>query len=75
MYIHIGNDFIVNKKKVIGIFDIENTSTSHITKDFLNANSNIMAEISQEMPKSFLLCDENILVSNISVATIKKRWG
>ena len=39
MYLHLGNDFMVNTKEIIGIFDIENTSVSKITKDFLNESA------------------------------------
>ncbi len=74
MYLHLGNEFIIDKRKIIGIFDIENTSTSHITKDFLNKNSKKIKEISFEEPKSFILTNEKILISNISSTTLKKRF-
>lgn len=36
MFLHLGNNYLVNTKDVIGIFDIENTSVSANTKEFLN---------------------------------------
>ena len=35
MYLHLGEETIVKEKDIIGIFDIENTSVSKHTKDFL----------------------------------------
>ena len=35
MYLHLGNDVIVNMNSVIGIFDMDNTSTSKRTRAFL----------------------------------------
>ena len=36
MFLHLGNNYLVNTKDIIGIFDIENTSVSANTKEFLN---------------------------------------
>ena len=35
MYLHIGNEKILNEKDIIGIFDIENGSVSKLTKEVL----------------------------------------
>lgn len=54
MFLHLGNDYLVNTKDVIGIFDIENTSVSANTKEFLNfaAKNNRVVNCTYEMPKS-----------------------
>ena len=36
MYLHIGNEQILRKEDIIGIFDIENASVSKFTKEFLS---------------------------------------
>ena len=36
MYLNIGNDMAVREKSIIGIFDLDNTSTSRRTQEFLN---------------------------------------
>ena len=36
MYLSIGNDMAVREKSIIGIFDMDNTSTSKRTQEFLN---------------------------------------
>ena len=38
MYLHIGEGKVVSKKNIIGIFDLENTSTSKKTREFLRIN-------------------------------------
>ncbi len=81
MYLHLGQDVVVNSCDVIGIFDMENTSTSRFTKEFLRqANKEIkVITVSFEMPKSYILCERNgeiiLYISQISPATLRKRAG
>ena len=35
MYLNIGNDMAVRERSIIGIFDLDNTSTSKRTRQFL----------------------------------------
>lgn len=79
MYIHLGNDVLVRQQDIVGIFDLENTSVSKITKDFLSEGSkySTVITVSYEMPKSFIVAQNNkqtfIYISQISAATLKKR--
>ena len=80
MYLHLGNDVLINTKNLIGIFDIENSSTSQITKNFLSNAGKMdrVFNVSYEMPKSFIVCiddsfQETVYISQISCATLKKR--
>jgi hypothetical protein len=79
MYLHLGNEQVILTKKIIGIFDIENTSVSKNTKDFLYSaekNGNVIY-VTSELPKSFVVCKdkdgEKVYISQISAATLKKR--
>ena len=36
MYLHVGTGKIVRKKEIIGIFDLDKTTISPITKNFLS---------------------------------------
>ncbi len=79
MFLHLGNNVIINTKSIIGIFDIETTSTSQITKDFLNNTNKIkIINVSYDMPKTFILSIENkeiyIYISPISSLTLRKRF-
>ncbi len=79
MYLHLGEDFVLYEKDIIGIFDIEKTSTEKITRDYLNKKSPLrdIIYVSYEMPKSFVVAEENgrekVHITNISTATLKKR--
>lgn len=81
MYLHLGNDFIVNTKYIIGIFDIEDTSVSKFTKEFLNksAKRKNVVSCTYEMPKSFIVCfdedfTETVYISQLACATLLKRF-
>ncbi|HHX56645.1 MAG TPA: DUF370 domain-containing protein [Clostridiales bacterium] len=79
MYLHLGQDTVVNVKNIIGFFDIENTTVTKNTKEFLNKSTKDgkVINVSQEMPRSFIVCLENnreiVYISQISVATLRKR--
>ena len=83
MYLHLGEETVVRMKDIIGIFDIENTSISKHTKDFLagSEKGGRVVTVSYEMPKSFVVCEddggdggeEKVYISQISTATLKKR--
>lgn len=81
MFLHLGNDVVVNTKNLIGIFDIEKSSISKYTKEYLNNAEKMkrIVNVSFELPKSFIIClDENlneiVYISQISPATLKKRF-
>jgi len=79
MYIHLGADFQVNIKDIIGIFDLDITSTNNKTGKFLeNAEkSGILIEVDNELPKSFIVSskynDTTVYLSTLSSATLKRR--
>ncbi len=83
MYLHLGQDVVIQGKTVVGIFDIENTSISRITKDFLGSEEKLhhVVNVSMELPKSFIICREEkdgkeetvVYISQISCATLRKR--
>ncbi|MBQ8623274.1 MAG: DUF370 domain-containing protein [Oscillospiraceae bacterium] len=80
MFLHLGNDHMVEIKNIVAIFDIENASTSKITKEFLAlaGKSKRVISCSYELPKSFVVTldkdfTELVYISAISAATLKKR--
>ena len=79
MYLHLGQDYIVKTKDIIAIFDMEKTSISQITKNFLRnaSKKNMVTYVSDELPKSFIVLknekQERIYVSSISSTTLTKR--
>ena len=79
MYLHLGEKTVVNTANIIGIFDIENTSVSKDTKEFLRiaGHTGQVVNVPYEMPKSYVVCREKetdiVYISQISTATLKKR--
>lgn len=77
MYIHIGGDIVIKSSDIVGIMEIENTSTSKITKDYFRKNGKNVINVSDDLPRSFILTKENdktnIFISPISTATLYKR--
>ncbi len=79
MYLHLGQDCVVKTKDIVAIFDLEKTSVSQITKNFLRGagKKNIVTYVSDELPKSFIVLQtehgEEIYVSSISSTTLAKR--
>ena len=78
MYLNIGNDMAVREKSIIGIFDLDNTSTSKRTRTFLEtAEKEGQVVPCDELPKSFVLTQEygmdRVYLSALSSATLEKR--
>ena len=80
MYLHLGQDFILHTRDIIGIFDMETATLSRHTRDFLRRaeKEGAVVSLSNDLPKSFVLADwpdEAVFVCPISAATLKKRCG
>ena len=78
MYLNIGNDMAVREQTIIGIFDLDNTSTSKRTREFLNqAEKEGLIVPCDDLPKSFILTDEynmqRIFLTALSASTLQKR--
>ena len=78
MYLNIGNDMSVRESSVIGIFDLDNTSYSKRTMEFLNkAEKEGMIIPCDDLPKSFVLTAEygfsRVHLTSLSSYTLEKR--
>ena len=78
MYLSIGNDMAVRDTAIIGIFDMDNTSTSKRTREFLNqAEKNGEIVPCDDLPKAFILTAEygmaRIHLTALSSSTLEKR--
>lgn len=78
MYLSIGNDMAVREAGIIGIFDMDNTSTSHRTRAFLSrAEKEGQVVPCDDLPKSFILSTEygmeRVYLSSLSSQTLEKR--
>ena len=79
MYLHLGSDTVVNTKNVIAILDLESTSQSQNTRDFLKIveEEGFVRNVSDEIPKTFVLCEIDgqsvIYITNISSKALAGR--
>lgn len=78
MYLSIGNDMAVRDKSVIGIFDLDNTTTSKRTREFLERNEKEGQVVPcDDLPKSFILTTQygmdRVYLTSLSSATLEKR--
>lgn len=82
MYVHLGYGTVIDDNDIIGIFDIEGTSVSKITRNFLAAAEK-KGEVENvgmmyELPKTFTVAQskhkaKKVYITQLSGATLKKR--
>jgi hypothetical protein len=81
MYVHLGQNVVVSENEIIGFFDLDNTTSAHITRKFLSnaEKSGVLKSISDELPRAFVLCgsENNVEVhlSQLSTQALTKRIG
>ena len=79
MYLHLGSDIIVSEQHIIGVFDLENTSVSKFTRDFLRKKQEEgrVVNIALDLPKSFMVCaagrKETVYLSQLAASTLRRR--
>ena len=86
MYLHLGQDTIVNERDIVGVFDLDNSTVSRHTRDFLSKaqKEGRVVNVGEDLPKSFVLCrrqrghrdgagETRIYLSQLSTATLLRR--
>lgn len=79
MYLHLGQNVVVSTKDIVGIFDLDNTTTDIDTREFLRKaeKAGRVINVSEELPKSFVVCSENnqfkVYISQMASSTLLKR--
>ena len=61
MYLNIGKNQVIRKDSILGIFDLDSSSQSWLTREFLSAaeKAGQIVNTAEDIPNSFLLCEEN----------------
>ncbi len=81
MFLHLGQDTVIIEDDIIGIFDLDTTTVSKPTRDYLKTmqkGGNVI-NVSYDLPKSFVITckknskKKNMYISPISTATLLKR--
>ena len=79
MFLHIGEGKTIKKRDIVGVFDLETTSISKKTRDFLRINDKKgnVSYISDEIPKTYIICnsdkEKKVYMTQISSNTLHKR--
>lgn len=80
MYLNIGQDTVLKENDILGIFDLDNTTVSKSTREYVNTsskNGEIVTVSMEELPKSFIVTTKNhkkkIYISPLNTSTIFKR--
>lgn len=82
MFLHLGNATVVHQDDIIGIFDLDNTTVSKATREYLAKaeKDGRVINVSPELPKSFIVCENEaktqeptVYICQISTSTLIKR--
>lgn len=80
MYLHLGQAVVVPEADIIGIFDLDNASWSHRTRQFLEKceKEGRVINAASDLPRSFVLRQRadgtnTVYLSQLSPATLKSR--
>lgn len=67
MFLHLGQDTITNTRDIIGIFDLDTTSVSSRTREYLGKaeKAGAVVNVSTELPKSFVVVSEEKRLNRI----------
>ena len=78
MYIDIATDFLVKDSDIVGIFDLDNTTTAgKHTMNFLNEKQKEgkVTYLIKDIPKSFVVMDNGeVFVVELNSQILKKRF-
>lgn len=86
MYLYLGGDAVARENDVIGIFDMDNTTISKHTRDFLSAaeKNGEVVTTTWDIPKAFVVCAtpkketscrRHVFLTQMAPATLRKRPG
>ena len=80
MYLNVGKNTLIPKNDIVAVMDLDNSSTSHITRAFLTAaeKSGRVINACDDLPKSFILCKDKdgkeiVYLSQLASSTLLKR--
>lgn len=80
MYLHLGNGTVVREDELIGIFDLDSTTVSKRTREYLKKSElkGQVTSVGYELPKSFAVCaakrgQNRVFLSQLLTSTLLKR--
>lgn len=81
MYLHLGNGVVVRRADILAVCDLDNTSQSIITRNYLyqaEKNGQVVNVAEGELPKSFVVCaasgeKQRVYLCQLNSSTLLKR--
>lgn len=75
IYLHIGNNYSVDVREIIGIFDMDNTTVTSCTKTLLDKaqKEKRLFLATYELPKTYIITKKRVYISQLAASTLKKR--
>ena len=76
MYLFIGGETALRDEKILAVCDMDNATSSHITRAALRKaeQAGKVINAADDLPKSFVLCDDGtVYLSGLNSATLLRR--
>ena len=80
MYLHLGNNVTIPASDIVGIFDLDNASSSPVTRAFLREAEaeGMVISVGEDLPKSVVVCCpagswQRLYLSPLTSATLLRR--
>ena len=76
MHLHLGNNYVIPEREIIGIFDMDNTTISKHTRNLLRLaeKGGRVTSVTNDLPKSFVVCrDGSVYLCQISPSALAGR--
>lgn len=81
MYLHLGQGTVIKTSDLIGLFDLDNSTVSKKTRDFLTLaeKRGQVVNVTDDLPKTFAVTapknskKQKVYISQISTVTLEKR--
>lgn len=78
MYLHLGQETLVNTSDMLGMFDLDSCTLSGRTREFLARaeKAKRVVNVSTELPKSFVVMSgkqPTVYISQLATSTLKRR--
>ena len=76
MFLHIGGEVDLRTEEILAICDLDNSTSSHITRAFLRVaeEEGRVFNAAEDLPKSFIVCaDGSVYLSQLNTATLLRR--
>lgn len=81
MYLSIGGGFVVRRRDIVAVFDMDNATYSRISRDALSLaeKRDEVINAAEDIPRTFIVCEEGgkrrVYLSGLSGSALKRRMG